>query len=299
MNNTKSLIVLFTILTTFVCLFFIQTCNAHGKHIKWNPPPIPQGVKANDVVYNIEGNQFTGYVAYPTEEEEQQHDNSYSSKKSSSRVGSSSGLLAPGIFIGHTWNGLGPMEKWRCQQMAAKGFVCFVPDLYGTGIRPQSDATAKAEMDKLLSNLTAFYYYLDYGMERLKSFNIVKVNQSALFANGYCLGGQMVLELARRGYPNLIGVSSFHGELGNLTSKANDKFNSDVSIAVHHADLDYQGFQALLNIENEFRQNNVTKWITTKLSPCLDSAFKCELQTIRSCPEPRLHEFFLLLNFKR
>ena len=127
---------------------------------------------------------------------------------------------------------------------------------------------AKAEMDKLLSNLTAFYDYLDYGMARLKTFEAVKVNQSALFANGYCLGGQMVLELARRGYESLIGVSSFHGELGNLTSQANDRFGSDVAVAVHHADLDYQGFQALLNIEDEFRRNNVTRWVTTKYGNC-------------------------------
>jgi len=206
------------------------------------------GVKAHDVAYSLGGKEFLGYVAFPSNMEDKK--------------------LAPGVFIGHTWNGLGPMEQWRCQQMAAKGYVCFVPDLYGTGIRPQTDAAAKAQMDKLLSNLTTFYNYLDYGMSRLKSFETVKVNQSALFANGYCLGGQMVLELARRGYRNLIGVSSFHGELGNLTSQANDRFQTNVAIAVHHADLDYQGAQALLNIENEFRNNNVSKWVTTKYGNC-------------------------------
>jgi len=226
----------------------VRVVESHGKQVSWNPPPIPEGVKAHDVAYSLGGKEFLGYVAFPSNMEDKK--------------------LAPGVFIGHTWNGLGPMEQWRCQQMAAKGYVCFVPDLYGTGIRPQTDAAAKAQMDKLLSNLTTFYNYLDYGMSRLKSFETVKVNQSALFANGYCLGGQMVLELARRGYRNLIGVSSFHGELGNLTSQANDRFQTNVAIAVHHADLDYQGAQALLNIENEFRNNNVSKWVTTKYGNC-------------------------------
>lgn len=37
------------------------------------------------------------------------------------------------------------------------------------------------------------------------------VNATGLFANGYCFGGQMVLELARMGYAGLVGVASFHG----------------------------------------------------------------------------------------
>ena len=46
----------------------------------------------------------------------------------------------------------------------------------------------------------------------------MKIKQQALFANGYCFGGKMVLELARIGTPHLLGVSSFHGELDNSTS---------------------------------------------------------------------------------
>ena len=49
------------------------------------------------------------------------------------------------------------------------------------------------------------------------------LNKSALFFNGYCFGGAMALHVARRGDPRLVGVSSFHGELGNLTSQSLDK----------------------------------------------------------------------------
>ena len=225
----------------------------HGVSVSWDPPPVPGDVVAHDYPYTLEGTSYTGYTAYP---------------KSSL----SSQQPAPGVFIGHTWNGLSSMEKWRCRQLASRGYVCFVPDMYGTGIRPKTDSAAKAEMDKIFVKFDLFYYHMEYVMEILKSKVVPNnpnvVNGSALFSNGYCLGGQMVLELARRGYPNLIGVSSLHGEIGNLTSQDNDRFRSDVAISVHHADLDYQGYQALLNIENEFRSKNVSIWTTTKYGNC-------------------------------
>ena len=62
--------------------------------------------------------------------------------------------------------------------------------------------------------------------------------------NGIALEGNGT-RVGKARIPKLNGVSSFHGELGNLTSQDNDRFRSDVAISVHHADLDYQGYQAL------------------------------------------------------
>ena len=89
----------------------------------------------------------------------------------------------------------------------------------------------------------------------------IEVNATALFADGYCFGGQMVLELARTGQePGLLGVASFHGELGNLTSMAEDQFTDRCGIFVHHADLDYQPASALLAWEAEVRTHAVKRW---------------------------------------
>ena len=91
--------------------------------------------------------------------------------------------------------------KMALSAATSRGYVCFVLICARSGIA-QGDSAAKAEMDKILSNLTSFYYHMEYGMEILKSKVVPNnpnvVNGSALFANGYCLGGQMVLELARR-----------------------------------------------------------------------------------------------------
>lgn len=51
----------------------------------------------------------------------------------------------------------------------------------------------------------------------------------------------MVLELARIGQPGVVAVTSFHGELGNLTEI--DNTNVHAAVQVHHADLDFQGPQ--------------------------------------------------------
>ena len=105
--------------------------------------------------------------------------------------------------------------------------------------------------------MTSFHERLQYGLRLLTSMKEgPAVNVSGLAANGYCFGGLMVLELARLGAPGLVGVSSFHGELANLTTQANDKVAA--AVQVHHADLDFQGPTALLSFEDEMRSQNVT-----------------------------------------
>jgi len=219
---------------------------AHGprRAFAYTSPP---GVASHDYEYTFEGTTYEGFVAYPS---------------------SSPQSLRPGLFIGHTWMGLGKMEKYRCEQAAALGYVCFAPDLYGKGIRPKTDEDARKEMDKAEQNITQFYAKLDLGLSILRHRTPAKVNSTAIFANGYCFGGQMVLELARRGVEGLIAVSSFHGELGNLTSQDNDRFGR-IGVAVHHADGDYQGAAGLLAIEDELRAHNASYWATHKYGNCI------------------------------
>ena len=133
---------------------------------------------AHDYPYTLEGTSYTGYTAYP---------------KSSL----SSQQPAPGVFIGHTWNGLSSMEKWRCQQLASR--VTYAgPGYVWNRNTPKTDSAAKAEMDKILSNLTSFYY-MEYGMEilKLKLFQITQVLLTGLHCSptGIALRA-MVPELA-------------------------------------------------------------------------------------------------------
>ena len=234
-----------------------QRTRAHGPRVGWQKPPTPPNVTAYDLVYKIDGASYTGYVAFPE-----------------------SVSIAPGVMVAHQWYGLGDMEKYRAEEMASTmGFIAFAIDVYGTGIRATNDAEAQALMDELLADPTELRKRIDAGMEQLISFEAssvqahgkhkelletveVSVNASAVAANGYCFGGLMVLELARMGGP-AHAVSSFHGELGNLTAQSDDRFQAGLTVSVHHAELDFQGDDVLRALERELEEQNVTRWSTT------------------------------------
>lgn len=230
-------------------LSLLPLASPHGLPREFDLPPTPPNVRVHDVSYTCNGLSYQGYAAIPLStgggEEER-----------------------PGVLIGHTWTGLGLMEKYRAAQIASKlGFVAFALDVYGTNIRPTDDTAAKIEMDKILQNVTDFHSRINCGLQQLLTTSShggsgCSVNSSLIFANGYCFGGVMMLELARLGTANLQAVASFHGELGNLTSQTNDKISAVVQ--VHHADLDFQKAQGLLLFEDEMRSENVTHWTTTK-----------------------------------
>jgi dienelactone hydrolase len=163
--------------------------------------------------------------------------------------------------------GLGDMEKYRAEQMAAFGYKAFALDVYGKGIRPSNPKEAGGNSSALEADPAELHKRVNKGLSMLETEvnESVPVNKSALVANGYCFGGVMVLELARTGAP-VVGVSSFHGELGNLTSQGNDQIKA--AVQVHHADLDFQNASVLLAFENEMRNKKVATWATTKYGNC-------------------------------
>ena len=50
----------------------------------------------------------------------------------------------PGMVIMHNWMGVGEYVIMRAEQMAALGYVAFVADIYGQGIRPKDAKEASA-----------------------------------------------------------------------------------------------------------------------------------------------------------
>jgi dienelactone hydrolase len=244
-------------------LLFLPIASSHAPRTTgWVKPPTPDGVTAYDFEYQIDGASYTGYVAFPT-----------SALPSPPAV--------PGVLVAHQWYGLGDMEQYRAEEMAATmGYVAFALDVYGTGVRAANDAEAEALMDALLADPSELRKRIDAGMDQLTAINAEtnssaigsqgegsrssggpSVNASALTANGYCFGGLMVLELARSGGAAK-AVTSFHGELGNLTSQSEDKFVDGLTVSAHHAELDFQGDAALRGLEAELEAQNVTRWST-------------------------------------
>ena len=237
------------ILAVALAVLHAAGCEGHGAPREFQLPPVPAGVTAHDVSYECLGRAYTGYVAMPTPRD---------------AADATAVRALPAVLVGHTWTGLGDMERYRTAQMAKQGFVAFALDVYGTGVRPTTEPEARGNMSKVESNVTDFYARLDCGLSQLLATAVgdVSVNKSQLFANGYCFGGQMVLELARRQIPHLRAVSSFHGELSNLLPNRTDTVSAIVQ--VHHASLDYQGDQGLQAFEDEMRNKKVVHWSTSK-----------------------------------
>ncbi|MBD2576889.1 dienelactone hydrolase family protein [Oscillatoria sp. FACHB-1406] len=117
---------------------------------------------------------------------------------------------SPGVMIVHAWKGLGEYEKRRARQLAEMGYVAFAADIYGKGIRPQSNEEAGKQAGIYRSNRPLLRDRANAGLQVLQQHPLVEDDK--ITAIGYCFGGGTVLELARSGAP-VAGVVSFHGNL--------------------------------------------------------------------------------------
>ncbi len=116
----------------------------------------------------------------------------------------------PGVLIIHQWRGITDYEKTRAEMLARMGYIAFVADIYGKGIRPPNNDEARKQVGQYYGDRTLFRSRALAGLNQLKQFKSVDTTRIA--AIGYCFGGSGVLELARCG-AHLNGVVSFHGSL--------------------------------------------------------------------------------------
>lgn len=146
-------------------------------------------VQTREIPYqDKDGNRLVGYYAY---------DDALDGKR-------------PGIVVVHEWWGLNDYAKRRARDLAALGYSALAIDMYGDGKHTEHPADAQAFMAAALKDPDAAAERFDAGVELLKIQP--KTDTDKLAAIGYCFGGKVVLDAARRGEP-LAGVVSFHGAL--------------------------------------------------------------------------------------
>ena len=145
-------------------------------------------VIGEEVVYSTGETELHGYIA---------HDEAVAGQR-------------PGVLVVHEWWGHNDYARDRARQLAQLGYVALAVDMYGQGRRAGHPEDAgrfagevKADMDAAESRFRA-------AMQRLQDHPLVRDDDIA--AIGYCFGGGMVLEMARRGLA-LDAVASFHGSL--------------------------------------------------------------------------------------
>ena len=143
-------------------------------------------MKTETVNYQAADIELKGYLAFPDEEK------------------------APLVLIAHTWAGKDDFVHERAKDLAALGYVGFAVDMYGNGKVGSSTEENQSLMEPLLSDRDVLKDRITSALHFGKSLPGVDPNKVA--AIGYCLGGLVVLDLARTG-ENFQGVVSFHGLL--------------------------------------------------------------------------------------
>jgi len=141
--------------------------------------------------YSINGQQFTGFYSKP--------------EKITKNTKT--------VLIVHEWWGLNNYVKHRALQIAKEGNIAFCIDMYGTGkiaANPQEAQTLA----------TPFYSDADLSYERFmagyhQAMRIKGADSLKVIAIGYCFGGSVVLNAAKKGAP-VDAVVSFHGGLAGI-----------------------------------------------------------------------------------
>jgi dienelactone hydrolase len=116
----------------------------------------------------------------------------------------------PGVLVVHAWMGIDDNARQRARMLAELGYVAFVADIYGKGIRPTTRDEAAKQAGSFKKDRALLRARVNAGLATL--LVQPKVDPSKTAAIGYCFGGTTVLELARSG-AKVAGVVSFHGGL--------------------------------------------------------------------------------------
>lgn len=146
---------------------------------------------------------------------------------------SETGGKTAGVIVVHEWWGLNDFARYQARRLAEEGYVSFAVDMYGNGKTADHPDDATAFMEASLAEPEKMAARFDAAHEILRKHK--QTNRERLFAVGYCFGGGVVLEQARRGV-DLAGIASFHGSLGTEDQAQPGDIKARVLVAAGGAD---------------------------------------------------------------
>ncbi|MEJ2620942.1 MAG: dienelactone hydrolase family protein [Candidatus Thiodiazotropha sp.] len=145
-------------------------------------------VVGEPVEYRSAGTLMKGYLAY---------DDAVQEKR-------------PGILVVHEWWGHNAYARQRAEQLASMGYTALAVDMYGDGKQASHPKDAGKFAAEVKQNMAVATQRFKAAMSLLQKHKSVATEDVS--AIGYCFGGGIVLEMARRGL-DLDLVGSFHGSL--------------------------------------------------------------------------------------
>ena len=145
-------------------------------------------VVGEEITYQSDGVELKGYLAY---------DDEIAGKR-------------PGVLVVHEWWGHNDYVRERARMLARLGYTALALDMYGDGKQAEHPDDAGKFASEVRSNMPEAEQRFRAALAQLRIHPTVEAEKIA--AIGYCFGGGIVLEMARRGV-DLDGVVSFHGSL--------------------------------------------------------------------------------------
>ena len=143
----------------------------------------------------------------------------------------------PGLLLVPNWLGINDANLKQAELVAARGYVVFVADMYGTQARPKDLAEAGKVAGEVKGNRRLMRARVNKALEVFLAQKNLPLDSKKLGAIGFCFGGTAALELARSG-AKVGGVVSFHGGLGSPTPSDAKNITAKI-LALHGANDPY------------------------------------------------------------
>jgi dienelactone hydrolase len=141
----------------------------------------------------------------------------------------------PGVLVVHEWWGNNDYARRRADMLAELGYTGMAVDMYGGAKTADSPEEAGGLMNDLLSDLGVVRARFNAALEVLKQHEAT--DPARLAAIGYCMGGGIVLHMARYG-ADLAAVASFHGALPLGVAPQGEGGEVTARVAVYHGEDD-------------------------------------------------------------
>lgn len=137
------------------------------------------------------------------------------------------------VLVAPEWWGLSEHPQNMAKKLAEAGYVALAMDVYGEGKITTAASQANEWMTEALSDMDELMARAALAYEQLHALPVVNGNHIA--AIGFCLGGKIVLDMARSGM-ELNVVASFHGNPAPMQPAEKGVFKPEVLFA--HGELD-------------------------------------------------------------
>jgi dienelactone hydrolase len=141
----------------------------------------------------------------------------------------------PGVLVVHEWWGNNEYSRRRADMLAELGYTGMAVDMYGDGKTADNPDAAGQLMNDLLGDLAMVRSRFNAALDVLKRH--MSTDAGKMAAIGYCMGGGIVLHMARYGAA-LNAVASFHGALPLAIAPAGEGGAVTARVAVYHGEDD-------------------------------------------------------------